>query len=147
MTPLTCKHVLPVMRTQKGGSIINISSISGFRNLGAPYIAYNTSKGSVVSFTRNLAATYAGENIRANSILPGIIDTPMAKDAVIKGSGKDEQELDFDAIAEQRSARIPMKRVGTAWDVARAGLFFASDDSAYITGTELIVDGGLNCVA
>ncbi len=144
---LPCKHVLPQMLRQGAGSIINISSISGFRNLGAPYIAYNTSKGSVVSFTRNLAATYAARGIRANSILPGIIDTPMARDATIQNSGKAEAEIDFEELAKTRAARIPMKRTGTAWDIANAALFLASDESAYITGSEIYVDGGLNCTA
>ncbi|MER9756196.1 SDR family oxidoreductase [Mesorhizobium sp. M0166] len=144
---LPCKHALPQMLKRGAGSIINISSISGFRNLGAPYIAYNTSKGSVVSFTRNLAATYAAQGVRANSILPGIIDTPMARDATIQTSGKSEAEIDFDAVAKTRAARIPMKRTGTAWDIAQAALFLASDDSAYITGSEIYVDGGLNCTA
>lgn len=144
---LPCKYALPQMLKQGGGSIINISSISGFRNLGAPYIAYNTSKGSVVSFTRNLAATYAARGIRANSILPGIIDTPMARDATIQSSGKSEDEIDFDELARARAARIPMRRTGTAWDIAKAALFLASDDADYITGTEIYVDGGLNCTA
>jgi NAD(P)-dependent dehydrogenase (short-subunit alcohol dehydrogenase family) len=144
---LPCKHALPQMVRQGAGSIINLSSISGFRNLGAPYIAYNTSKGAVVSFTRNLAATYASKGIRANSILPGMIDTPMARDATIQTSGKSEVEIDFDALAKARAARVPMKRTGTAWDIARPALFLASDDSAYITGSEIYVDGGLNCVA
>ncbi|MER8764298.1 SDR family NAD(P)-dependent oxidoreductase [Mesorhizobium sp. M0968] len=144
---LPCKHALPQMLKQGSGSIINISSISGFRNLGSPYIAYNTSKGAVVSFTRNLAATYADKGIRANSILPGIIDTPMARDATIQTSGKSEAEIDFDALAKARAARVPMKRTGTAWDIAHTALFLASDDSAYITGSEIYVDGGLNCVA
>lgn len=144
---LPCKHALPHMVAQGGGAIVNISSISGFRNLGAPYIAYNTSKGSVVSFTRNLAATYAAKGIRANSILPGIIDTPMARDATAQSMGKNEAEIDFDELGESRSARVPMKRTGTGWDIAKAAVFLASDDAAYITGTELYVDGGMNCVA
>lgn len=144
---LPCKHALPHMLAQGKGSIINISSISGFRNLGAPYIAYNTSKGAVVPFTRNLAATYAARGIRANSILPGIIDTPMARDATIQNSGKKEADIDFEALAKTRAARVPMKRTGTAWDIAKAALFLASDDSDYITGSEIYVDGGLNCTA
>ena len=144
---LTCKNVIPHMIRRKGGSIVNISSISGFYYLGAPYLAYNTSKGAIVSFTRNLAAHYARDGIRANCILPGMIDTPMAKDAVIKMSGKAEAELDFEAINKARNAKVPLGRVGSAWDVAKAALFLASDDSAYITGTELIVDGGLSCTS
>jgi NAD(P)-dependent dehydrogenase (short-subunit alcohol dehydrogenase family) len=144
---LTCKNVIPHMIRQKGGAIVNISSISGFFYLGSPYLAYNTSKGAIVSFTRNLAAHYAAQRIRANCILPGMIDTPMAKDAVIKMSGKTEAELDFEAIGNARNAKIPLGRVGSAWDVAKAALFLAGDDSAYITGTELIVDGGLSCTS
>lgn len=144
---LPCKHALPHMIKQGKGSIINISSISGFRNLGAPYIAYNVSKGSAVSFTRNLAATYAANGIRANSILPGIIDTPMARDATIQNSGKAESEINFEELAKTRAARVPLKRTGTAWDIANAALFLASDESSYITGSEIYVDGGLNCVA
>jgi len=144
---LTCKHVIPHMMHRKGGAIVNISSISGFYYLGSPYLAYNTSKGAIVSFTRNLAAHYAADGIRANCILPGMIDTPMAKDAIVKMSGKSAAELDFDAIGKVRNAKIPLGRVGSAWDVARAALFLASDDSAYITGTELIVDGGLSCTS
>jgi len=144
---LPCKHALPHMVAQGSGSIVNISSISGFRNLGAPYIAYNTSKGSVVSFTRNLAATYADKGIRANAILPGIIDTPMARDATAQSQGKKESEIDFDELGKARAARVPMKRTGTGWDIAKAAVFLASDDADYITGTELYVDGGMNCVA
>jgi len=144
---LPCKHVLPHMRRVGSGAIVNISSITGFRNLGAPYIAYNTSKGAIVSFTRNLAATYAPEGIRANTVLPGVIDTPMARDAILRTSGKAEEDIDFEALARARAERVPMKRTGTAWDVAKAALFLASDDSAYITGTEIYVDGGLNCIA
>ena len=76
-----------------------------------------------------------------------MIDTPMAKDAVIKMSGKTEAELDFEAIDKSRNEKVPLGRVGSAWDVAKAALFLASDDSAYITGTELIVDGGLSCTS
>lgn len=144
---LTCKKVIPYMIRQKGGAIVNISSITAFYYLGSPYLAYNASKGAIVSFSRNLAAHYAADQIRINCILPGMIDTPMAKDAVIKMSGKTEAELDFKAIGEARNAKIPIGRVGSAWDVANAALFLASDESAYITGTELIVDGGLSCTS
>lgn len=144
---LPCKHAIPQMLAQGGGAIVNISSISGFRNLGAPYIAYNTSKGSVVSFTRNIAASYAARGIRANSILPGIIDTPMARDATAQAQGKNEAEIDFEELSRVRAARVPMGRTGTGWDIAKAAVFLASDDAAYITGTEIYVDGGMNCVA
>jgi NAD(P)-dependent dehydrogenase (short-subunit alcohol dehydrogenase family) len=144
---LPCKHTIPQMLAQGSGAIVNISSISGFRNLGAPYIAYNTSKGSVVSFTRNLAASYASRGIRANSILPGIIDTPMARDATVQSQGKREAEIDFEELSKVRAARVPMGRTGTGWDIAKAAVFLASDDAAYITGTEIYVDGGMNCVA
>jgi NAD(P)-dependent dehydrogenase (short-subunit alcohol dehydrogenase family) len=71
----------------------------------------------------------------------------MARDATIQAAGKSEADIDFEALAKTRAARVPMKRTGTAWDIAKAALFLASDDSAYITGSEIYVDGGLNCVA
>ena len=144
---LMCRQVIPHMVRQNSGVIVNISSISGFYYLGAPYLAYNTSKGAIVSFTRNLAAHYASDGVRANCVLPGMVDTPMAKDAVIKMSGKKEEELDFDAINTARNTKVPLGRVATAWDVAYASLFLASDEASYITGTEIIVDGGLSCTS
>jgi NAD(P)-dependent dehydrogenase (short-subunit alcohol dehydrogenase family) len=136
---LTCKHVLPVMEAQGKGAIVNIGSVAGIRWLGVPYISYHASKGAVVSFTRAVALEYAARGIRANAILPGLMNTPMIveplKDAYAGG--------DVEKMLELRAAQCPMGRMGDAWDVARAALFLASDEAGYITGTELVVDGGI----
>lgn len=141
---LTCKHVLPVMERQfeaegRGGAIVNISSIAGIRYTGVPYISYNTSKGAVIPFTRTIALQYAAKGIRANAVLPGLMNTPMIveplKDAYAEG--------DVGKMIEIRDAQCPMGHMGDAWDVARAALFLLSDEARYVTGTELIVDGGL----
>ena len=141
---LPTKAVLPHFIERKSGCVINVSSIAGQRYLGTPYIAYNATKGSIISFTRNLAAEQAPNGIRANTILPGFIDTPMAKNAAIQ-KADDPQKIDWDALDRQRAKRIPLGRVGTPWDVANAAVFLASDEASYITGTEIIVDGGVTC--
>ncbi len=134
-----CKHVLPHMVTQGGGAIVNISSVSGTRWTGIPYITYSASKGAVLPLTRSIALEYAGRNIRANAILPGLMDTPMVREP-LKHAYADG---DVDEMVRIRDAQCPMGHMGTAWDVAYAALFLASDEARYITGTELIVDGGL----
>ncbi len=136
---LTCKHVLPTMVAQRKGAIVNIASIAAIRWLGVPYISYSASKGAVVPFTRSIALEYADKGIRANSVLPGLMNTPMIveplKDAYAGG--------DVERMLEIRDAQCPMGRMGDAWDVAHAALFLASDEAKYITGTELVVDGGI----
>lgn len=144
---LTCKHVLPVMAAQEPnahglrGAIVNISSIAGTRWLGVSYAAYSTTKGAVLPFTRSVALEYAPLGIRANAILPGLMNTPMVRDRALQGSyGESEAEM-----VRKRDAQCPMGRMGDAWDVAQAALFLASDEAKYITGAELVVDGGLTC--
>jgi NAD(P)-dependent dehydrogenase (short-subunit alcohol dehydrogenase family) len=141
---LTCKHVLPVMvrqfeETGRGGAVVNIASIAAIRYTGFPYIAYNTSKGAVIPFTRSIALQYARQGIRANAILPGLMKTPMIveplKHAYAGG--------DVEKMYEIRDAQCPTGKMGDAWDVAYAALFLASDEAKYITGTELLVDGGI----
>ncbi len=136
---LTCKQVLPIMERQGGGAIVNISSIAGIRWTGVPYITYYASKAAVLQFTRAVAMEYAAKGIRANSILPGLMDTPMIveplKDVYAQG--------DVDEMKRIRDAQCPMGRMGDAWDVAYAALFLASDEAKYITATELVVDGGI----
>lgn len=141
---LPTKHVLPHFIERGSGVVTNVSSIAGLRYLGAPYIGYNATKGSIISFTRNLAAEVAPHGIRANAILPGFIDTPMSRQAIVDNSAAPDQ-IDWDALGQQRAARIPLGRVGTPWDVANAALFLASEDASYITGTEITVDGGVSC--
>lgn len=138
---LTCKHVLPLMEAQGAGAIVNIGSVAGIRHLGVPYVAYSTTKGAVLAFTRSVALQYAAKGIRANTILPGLMDTPMVE-AALPGAYAQGDAARMKAL---RHAQCPMGRMGDAWDVARAALFLASDDARYITGAELIVDGGLTC--
>ena len=141
---LPCKHMLPHFIERQSGVITNMSSIAGFRYLGTPYIAYNSTKGSIVSFTRNLAIEQAHNRIRANAILPGFIDTPMARDITVQNSGKTAENIDWDALDKVRAERVPLGRVGTPWDVANAAVFLASEEASYITGTEITVDGGVS---
>jgi NAD(P)-dependent dehydrogenase (short-subunit alcohol dehydrogenase family) len=138
---LTCKYVLPHMERQGGGAIVNISSIAGIRYTGIPYITYYATKAGILQLTQGIALQYAEKNIRANVILPGLMNTPMIreplKDAYAGG--------DIEKMIEIRNQQCPMKRMGDAWDVAHAALFLASDEARYITGAQLVVDGGLTC--
>ena len=132
----TCKAVVPVMREQGGGVITNISSIAAIAGAGA-LTAYKLSKAGVNALTQNLALTNAKHGIRVNAIMPGFIDTPLAVDAPAAASGTPRDE-----VAARRAAAVPLGRQGTAWDVANAALFLASDEAAFITGVILPVDGG-----
>jgi len=132
---MACKHVLPVMRNQRSGVIINISSIAAWSDY--PYVTYKTSKAAVIALTQQIAIQNAKYGIRANVILPGLIDTPMAVDTRVETSGRNREE-----IVAERNARVPMGKMGTAWDVAYAALFLASDEAGFITGVALPVDGG-----
>jgi NAD(P)-dependent dehydrogenase (short-subunit alcohol dehydrogenase family) len=141
---LTCKYVLPHMERQGNGAIVNMASIAGIRWLGVPYVSYAATKAGVIQLTRVVALQYARKGIRANSILPGLMNTPMVHaPAILSAYGGSEDEL-----VRRRDTQCPMGRMGDAWDVAYAALFLASDEARYVTGTELVVDGGLsvNCV-
>ncbi|ACA16222.1 short-chain dehydrogenase/reductase SDR [Methylobacterium sp. 4-46] len=138
---LTCKHVLPHMLARRAGAIVNVSSIAAIRYTGYPYAAYYAAKAAVNNFTMGLALQYARDGIRANAIMPGLMNTPLIFQQ-ISGQYRDAEEM-----VRARDAACPMGRMGTAWDVAKAALFLASDDAAYITGVSLPVDGGLSCRA
>ena len=138
---LAMKHVIPHMAAQGGGSIVNVSSIASLRFLGANYVSYYTSKAAINHMTRVTAAEYAGRQVRVNAVLPGLMDTPMARKSAMETHGVTEAGLT--EAWKKRAERIPMGWMGDAWDVARAALFFASDDSRFVTGAELVVDGGL----
>jgi NAD(P)-dependent dehydrogenase (short-subunit alcohol dehydrogenase family) len=131
---MTCKHVLPIMRKQCSGVIISISSRAVL--VSYPYVAYKTSKAGVIAMTEQLAYQNAEYGIRANTILPGLMNTPMAIESRIK-AGKSREEV----IAE-RDAKVPGGKMGTGWDVAYAALFLASDEAKFISGVSLPVDGG-----
>lgn len=133
---MACKHVVPIMRKQGSGSIINISSLAAIEK--NPMVTYKASKAAMVAFTEQLAITNAAFGVRANAILPGLMDTPMAIDmrAPLLGQTRPEMEA-------ARNKRVPLRnKMGTAWDVANAALYLASDESAFVTGISLRVDGG-----
>jgi len=137
---LTCCACLPHMVEQGSGSIINISSIASIRAIGYPCVSYAATKGAVNQLTQQIAMEYAAQGIRANCILPGLMHTPQIEHYVTPGYGGDKEEM-----LRRRNELVPLNRVGTAWDVAYAALFLASDEAQYITGTQLVVDGGITC--
>jgi NAD(P)-dependent dehydrogenase (short-subunit alcohol dehydrogenase family) len=133
---MACKHVIPLMRAQRAGAITMISSLAAVEKY--PYVAYKATKAAMIAFTQQVAIQNAEYGIRANVILPGLMDTPMAVDTRARASGRPRRE-----IAAERDRRVPLRaRMGTAWDVANAALFLASDEAGFITGASLLVDGG-----
>ncbi len=132
----TCRAAVPVLRARGGGAIVNISSLAAIAAAGNQ-AAYKLSKAGVNALTHTLAITNAKHRVRVNAIMPGFIDTPMAVDALARAL-----DTDRDIVAERRAAAVPLGRQGTAWDVANAALFLASDEAAFITGVLLAVDGG-----
>lgn len=139
---LSMKHALPVMVAQGGGAVVNVSSISSLRYLGAPYVSYYTTKAAMNHMTRVTAAEYAARQVRVNAVLPGLMDTPMARLSAVQNHGVDPAALDSE-WRTKRVSRIPMGWMGDAFDVARAAAFLASDDARFITGVCLTVDGGM----
>jgi NAD(P)-dependent dehydrogenase (short-subunit alcohol dehydrogenase family) len=127
---LATKYALPAIARAGGGAIVNISSIAALHSGAGSGVAYDTSKAALLALTRNAALEGAAHNVRVNALLPGVIDSTMLR----RYAG--------DAAAGL-SSRIPVRRVGTPWDVAKAAAFLASDDASYVTGTTLIVDGGI----
>jgi NAD(P)-dependent dehydrogenase (short-subunit alcohol dehydrogenase family) len=136
-TIMACKHALPIMRRQQSGAIVNISSVAAFENT-YPLVTYKVTKAGMIAFTQQLALQNAPYGIRANCILPGLMDTPMAVDTRARASNRGRAE-----IAAERDAKVPLRgKMGTGWDVANAALFLASDEANFITGVALPVDGG-----
>jgi NAD(P)-dependent dehydrogenase (short-subunit alcohol dehydrogenase family) len=140
---LSMKHVIPVMAGQGGGSIINISSIASIRHVGISYVSYNASKAAMNQMTRSTAVEFASKHVRVNTILPGLMKTPMVEHSA--GLAQSYAKGDVEAMWRARDAQVPMGHMGDAWDVANAALFLASDESKYVTGIELVVDGGITC--
>ena len=138
---LAMKHVIPVMQKQGGGSIINISSIASIRHLGISYVSYGTSKAAMNQMTRTTAVQFARDHVRVNAILPRLMKTPMVEHSA--GLAASYSGGDVEAMWRARDAQVPMGHMGDAWDVANAALFLASDESKYVTGIELVVDGGI----
>jgi NAD(P)-dependent dehydrogenase (short-subunit alcohol dehydrogenase family) len=136
---LAAQEVLPEMASRGTGNIIAISSVAGMRYMGYPHLAYSVTKAANTQFIRMIAQQYAGQGIRANTVVPGLIDTPRIANTVAKMFS----ENGLDEARAARDKQVPMGRSGTAWDVAHACAFLVSDAAAYITGTELVVDGGI----
>ncbi len=141
---LTCKYVLPHMLAnnagQGGGAIVNMSSTSALRWTGAAQIAYAATKAGVIQFSRVLAVQYAKQNIRVNTVVPGQLHTPMVE---VRLAGQ-RAGGDVEALLKQRQSRIPLPFMGDGRDTANAALFLACDESRFVTGTEIVVDGGMS---
>lgn len=137
---IASRLLAPRFRAQGGGSIVAVSSIAGIRYTGYPHLAYSVTKAAVIHFARMLAQQYAADGIRVNTVIPGLIDTPRVQANVAKMYA---QEGDLAAAKAARDRQVPLGRMGTPWEVANAVAFLASDEASYITGTELVVDGGL----
>ena len=135
---LMCKAVLPIMERQGSGSVVSVSSVAGLRYVGKPQVAYAAGKAALLQFTRTTAVIYADRGVRLNCVVPGLMSTPLVRRLADKYAGGD-----FEGFSAHRNAQVPMGRMGDAWDVAHAALFLASGEARYVTGTEIVVDGGL----
>lgn len=135
---LCCKHVIPVMERQDGGSIINVSSVAGLRYVGKPQVAYAAAKAALMQMTATTAVIYAEKNIRLNSVVPGLMFTPLVERLATKYAAGD-----YEGFVAHRHRQVPMGRMGDAWDVAHAVLFLASDEARYVTAQQIVVDGGV----
>ncbi len=139
---LGCKYAIPEMLKQGKGAIVNIASVAGMRNdfgSGRNHVGYSASKAGVIQLSRSTAGAYAKQGIRVNTVVPGLMHTPLVETRLAKTVGNNN----LAALIEARHKAVPMGRMGDAWDVAHAVLFLASDEARYITATEIIVDGGL----
>lgn len=136
---LTCRHTVPVLRERGGGAIVNTASTSGLRWTGSPQVGYASAKAGLIQLSRVTAVQYAADGVRVNTVVPGQLHTPMveARLAGQRAGG------DAAALLEQRQARIPLGFMGDGRDTAYAALFLASDEARFVTGTEIVVDGGM----
>jgi NAD(P)-dependent dehydrogenase (short-subunit alcohol dehydrogenase family) len=137
---LTCKHVIPVMERQGGGAIINVASLGAIRHTGHYHSAYGAAKAGVMHYTRTMAVEYAPKGIRANTVIPGHVLTPLVEHRL----AKQYRGGNVENLIEERSKGIPMGRMGDAWDVAYAALYLASDEAKNTTGIHITVDGGVS---
>ena len=135
---LTSKAALPIMAAQGAGAIVNISSIAGMRWVGKDQVGYAAAKAGLVQFTKVTAVAYAAKGVRLNCVVPGLMFTPL-----VERLAQRYNQGDYEGMVAKRHKQVPMGRMGDAWDVAHAALFLSSDEARYITGTELVVDGGI----
>ena len=136
-----CKYAIPVMLQTGNGAIVNIASVAGLRNdfmSGRSHVGYSASKAGVIQLSRSVAGTYAKQGIRVNTVVPGLMHTPLVQYRLARTVGGNDAQKLIDA----RNAAVPMGHMGNAWDVAHAVLFLASDEARFITATEIVVDGG-----
>jgi NAD(P)-dependent dehydrogenase (short-subunit alcohol dehydrogenase family) len=136
---LTLKHVLPVMERQKNGAVVNVASTSGLRWTGSAQVGYAATKAGVIELSRVVAVQYADKGIRVNTVVPGQLHTPMVEARL----AKQRTGGDVEALMKSRLERIPIGFMGDGRDTANAALFLASDEARFITGTEIVVDGGM----
>lgn len=136
---LTCKHALPTMLAHRSGAIVNIASTSGLRWTGSAQVAYAATKAGVIQLSRVVAVQHAAQGVRVNTVIPGQLHTPMVEARL----ARQRSGGDVDALLAQRQRRIPLGFMGDGRDTANAVLFLASDEARFVTGTEIVVDGGM----
>lgn len=138
---LCCRHALPHLRARGKGAIVNLSSIAALRmSADRPHIAYSASKYGIVALTKSVAMEQARQGVRCNTVVPGLMHTPLVEHRLVRQLGAN----DAAQLIAKRNAQVPMGQMGDAWDIAHAVLFLASDEARHITGTELVVDGGIS---
>lgn len=137
---LSCHVVLPIMKAQGYGSVVNNASVAGIRYLGKPQVAYNSAKAAVIHFTKVTAAIYAHEGVRMNAVAPGLMYVPLIE-TFAQGNDSEKKET----YKKIMNHNVPMGKMGDAFDVANGAVFLASDSAKYITGHVLVIDGGLTC--
>ncbi len=137
---IAAQAFLPGMRERRSGVFLTTSSVAGLRYVGFPHLAYSVTKAAAAHFTRMIAAQYAADGVRAVTIVPGLMDTPRIRLTVARAF----PDLPFEDLRARRDQQVPMGTMGDGWDVAHAVVFLASDEARYITGTELVIDGGLS---
>jgi NAD(P)-dependent dehydrogenase (short-subunit alcohol dehydrogenase family) len=133
---LCCNRVLPILEAQGHGVVINVSSVAGLRYIGKPQVAYAACKSAIIQFTKTTSVLYAAKGVRLNTVVPGLIHTPLVEKLAAEYAGGD-----YEGFVKTRNNQVPMKKMGTSFDVANAILFLMSDNAKYITGQELVVDG------
>lgn len=135
---LTCHEVLPLMEKQGSGVVINISSVAGLRYIGKPQVAYAATKAAIIQFTKTTAVIYGKKGVRLNTVIPGLMHTPLVSYLADKYANGD-----LEGLVNKRNKQVPMGYQGDAFDIANAAVFLISDKAKYITGADLVVDGGL----
>jgi NAD(P)-dependent dehydrogenase (short-subunit alcohol dehydrogenase family) len=135
-----CKLAIPHLLDRGGGAIVNLASIAAVRMArDRTHVAYSAAKQGVIGLSKSVAVQHAAAGIRCNTVIPGLINTPLVEARLAKQLAADSVE----SLVAKRNAKVPMGRMGTCWDIANAVVFLASDEAAHITGTELLVDGGI----